>query len=503
MPPDPSPEPSPDPFPTGRQRRTAPHAPPLPEPEGGTPLDGRLRAEMERAFAADFGDVRVHRGPYADELCALLDADACTRGSHVYLRGDGSWLLAHELAHVLQQRSLPRDMDAAALEREADRAADAVVRGDRVRIGPYPATAPAAPVAGLVVQAHSSWEHRLLGDLSPDQMRKIAFPDKEEDEELRSETLATTKSREDVLRMQEKLLNFAVGGAKGLTKDKMEPRDYPGLYALEIPSGKKDKETHQIAVSFGELTTLGDYFQNPTSLEALATRGRMVERVLQTVREESYRRLGMELKTYATKRFADSVMGFGWSSVLDREIQETKRLSDYTAKFQKVATDRYTALLQRNVCHFAPYSWYRWQQFHVHARDLAIKARAERDPEKRKTEECKTLLYAGYADHFLQDSFAAGHLVNKTLTMQWFLDWFPSSGLAPDSMMIQDFEKFGKIMTVEKQPGLAPTSSTPFRRTKRRHWSASRGGATRRRPRNKTPGRIGSRLPGSGSGFSR
>ena len=29
----------------------------------------------------------------------------------------------------------------------------------------------------------------------------------------------------------------------------------------------------------------------------------------------------------------------------------------------------------------------------------------------------------GYADHFLQDSFAAGHLPNKTLVMQWFTAW--------------------------------------------------------------------------------
>jgi hypothetical protein len=34
----------------------------------------------------------------------------------------------------------------------------------------------------------------------------------------------------------------------------------------------------------------------------------------------------------------------------------------------------------------------------------------------------------GYGDHFLQDSFAAGHLINKTLVMQWFVDYV--NGLA-------------------------------------------------------------------------
>ena len=37
----------------------------------------------------------------------------------------------------------------------------------------------------------------------------------------------------------------------------------------------------------------------------------------------------------------------------------------------------------------------------------------------------------GYADHFLQDSFAAGHLVNKTLVMQWFVEWAAGKSLIP------------------------------------------------------------------------
>jgi hypothetical protein len=35
----------------------------------------------------------------------------------------------------------------------------------------------------------------------------------------------------------------------------------------------------------------------------------------------------------------------------------------------------------------------------------------------------RALIYAGYADHFLQDSFAAGHQPNKTLVMQWYAEW--------------------------------------------------------------------------------
>ena len=45
--------------------------------------------------------------------------------------------------------------------------------------------------------------------------------------------------------------------------------------------------------------------------------------------------------------------------------------------------------------------------------------------EKASTKELerKAWLNNGYASHFLQDSFAAGHLINKTLVMQWFAEY--------------------------------------------------------------------------------
>jgi hypothetical protein len=42
----------------------------------------------------------------------------------------------------------------------------------------------------------------------------------------------------------------------------------------------------------------------------------------------------------------------------------------------------------------------------------------------------QALLKGGYADHFLQDSFAAGHLVNKTLVMQWWVDYLNQAAVS-------------------------------------------------------------------------
>lgn len=84
----------------------------------GEPLDLHTRSEMERRLGGDFSNVRVFRGPLAEEITARYRADAVTiGGTEMILVRDG-WrgqmhtaagksLLAHELTHVKQaQRGL-------------------------------------------------------------------------------------------------------------------------------------------------------------------------------------------------------------------------------------------------------------------------------------------------------------------------------------------------------------------------------------------------------------
>ncbi len=109
------------------------------EQGGGQPLATPVRGEMEGGFGADFGAVRVHTDGKADELSRDLGAYAFAYGRDIYFADgeyapattSGQQLLAHELAHVVQQGAGAKLVvggahDAA--EREADRAADAVVR---------------------------------------------------------------------------------------------------------------------------------------------------------------------------------------------------------------------------------------------------------------------------------------------------------------------------------------------------------------------------------------
>lgn len=84
---------------------------------GGSPLDRDTRGFMESRLGADFSDVRVHTDGKATESARSVQAHAYTVGNDVVFQSDkyapesdsGQRMLAHELTHVVQQRSGPVD----------------------------------------------------------------------------------------------------------------------------------------------------------------------------------------------------------------------------------------------------------------------------------------------------------------------------------------------------------------------------------------------------------
>jgi len=116
----------------------------------GTPLEGRTRAEMESSFGHDFGDVRIHTDSAAAASATSVQAQAYTVGNDIVF-GDGRYApetesgrhtLAHELAHVVQQRAGPVDGTPSAggvamshpsdrFERAAETTAAKVIHGER------------------------------------------------------------------------------------------------------------------------------------------------------------------------------------------------------------------------------------------------------------------------------------------------------------------------------------------------------------------------------------
>lgn len=108
------------------------------------PLDDSVRSAFESRFGVDFSAVRIHAGPRAADSARSLNALAFTfgrdiifnRGQYAPRSRDGARVLAHELAHVAQQKSAnfavsggePVTQPSDASEVEADRIAEEVMK---------------------------------------------------------------------------------------------------------------------------------------------------------------------------------------------------------------------------------------------------------------------------------------------------------------------------------------------------------------------------------------
>lgn len=85
-------------------------------PGAGRPLAPALRQDMEQRFGYDFSRVRVHADSAAKHSARQLHADAYTVGHSIVFGADqfapqtetGRRLMAHELAHVMQQTGSSR-----------------------------------------------------------------------------------------------------------------------------------------------------------------------------------------------------------------------------------------------------------------------------------------------------------------------------------------------------------------------------------------------------------
>ncbi len=114
----------------------------------GNPLDATVRAKMELGLGVDLGEVRVHSDDAAARSARALSARAYTVGNHIAFdagqyapeNSEGQKVLAHELIHVVQQRSgpvsgapMPGGISVSSPEDEFERAAE--TSGERLMSG--------------------------------------------------------------------------------------------------------------------------------------------------------------------------------------------------------------------------------------------------------------------------------------------------------------------------------------------------------------------------------
>ncbi len=139
---------------------------------GGSSLDPTTQGSMESAFGHDFSSVRVHSDGAAQSSAKSVQARAYTVGDDIVLgegvspgSSEGQRTLAHELTHVVQQRSGPvagvQQEGGVSVstpddhfEQEAERNADTVMGGGAAQVAS--ATAGPGPAA---VQAEHDHDH--------------------------------------------------------------------------------------------------------------------------------------------------------------------------------------------------------------------------------------------------------------------------------------------------------------------------------------------------------
>ncbi|MFE6922886.1 DUF4157 domain-containing protein [Nocardia sp. NPDC057663] len=147
----------------------------------GHPLPTDLRTTMEQGFGRDLGHVRLHADSLAADSAAAVGARAYTLGRHVVFgrdcfddSGTSRALLAHELAHVVQQDRGSDRASGPAHEQAADSAATAVLTGEKsvdAGVGSRPGLARSAEgeggglMAGIIGKGKARVVDKILTEL--------------------------------------------------------------------------------------------------------------------------------------------------------------------------------------------------------------------------------------------------------------------------------------------------------------------------------------------------
>jgi hypothetical protein len=412
--------------------------------------------------ARSLSDVRIY--PASDDLCRAFGARALTVGTDIHFRTgqfaprtpEGFWLLAHEVAHVIQQRRGPvtaRADDhagrAAGLavgpcdspeETEASAAADAALAGRPFEFGPLGPVARdlSSITSQSVVQRYMSWEHLILGTAGP-----------VETQELLGEVRRTGPAAQPVAngraadgppaRLPEyRALLEELGRDADEADASRINATYENAGAVRLPGS-------EVVVTLGELSILPDYLSSPDDI-ANAPAG-FVLPLIQSIRTWNIKELRRMTGDEPGKPRLKAALSYPNLGAM-AEFAEGLQIDQLGRRCGIPKWERYQSVVGRNAGHFAPFSWYRWQDHHLRAREIARQAHAARDGAERDRLAARAWIYAGYADHFLHDSFAAGHLVNKTLIMQWYAEWLA------DSRFPVPGRRYLTAMVEAAQPGL-------------------------------------------------
>jgi hypothetical protein len=258
-------------------------------------------------------------------------------------------------------------------------------------------------------------------------------------------------------------------------------------------------------VSYGEMNTLADIFGSPE--EMTQTDSKRFHQILQGIRHQTlFNMMNLHKEISGKNKYVSKLnplkVGEGFSGSVGGTGRQTgslgfvgeRRLMGIGGKgklaFGENAQPKSgeqetsdTSTLGRNACHFAPESWHAWASYHQKAEKLALDAwratenAAELRDDVQKNEQSgvdlgkinellekqatisdkraraaanEALLQNGFGDHYLQDSYAAGHLINKTEIMKWFVLWTDAN---PKYRPIRSEDQWRRLKAIATRQG--------------------------------------------------
>ncbi|MFN9830175.1 MAG: hypothetical protein ACK55Y_11285, partial [Pseudanabaena sp.] len=356
-----------------------------------------------------------------------------------------------------------------------------------------------------VIQRHSAYEHYMLGQVDPSELssipmvREIPQLEKQLDEFEKQRKKAKSKHiapeeltlgikigeankkkeavRHTLNQEMERLWEFKTnpevlsnkeGEVGKVEKDDDDKWQVP-IVKLPVKGDGENAQTGDtsIIVSYSEINTFPDFFGNPETIAN--TKKSAVLNLLQGVRQQAYievsniykeifgedknklsnwserENLGLTQGDFegAVGPRGQSVNDFAYEKRTELQVNSATKRSKTEEKSQE-----YFAALERNACHFAPYSWQQWESYHTKARKLArdsalgmqnvedmrdiggVESVIDQEEQEALKDSNQALLQNAFGEHYLQDSFAAGHLIDKTGVMQEFTKWVNANGKA-------------------------------------------------------------------------
>ena len=377
----------------------------------GTPLDRSTRAFFESRFGMDFSKVRIHTGAEAASSARDVAARAYTVGDRIVFDGgqyaphtqEGRKLLAHELTHVVQQGGatasvgpleIGRSHDA--LEQEAHSVAGTA--GQKNHVGHAP-NAAFSKRSSRAVQRYEAGEHAKFGETG-DELKDLApkaFKYKVKPGETPKKLAQKFNMTEDELKAanKDKLHKWQI------TKDPASMTE--GFMAgdeITIPPTMNDavkdalkvKEltlvVNGVTLEYGEGIAMGDLYETPEDM--LAAPAAELQKIAELIKKEK--------------------AGVAGVTVTDDD-------------WNKATGGRYLKLAEKNASHFSPSNSALAPVSGKSTTDN--KSEWEKDHTKALTksqagDKNQALALNSFADHFLTDAFASGHLINKQDVMEVF-----------------------------------------------------------------------------------